>query len=162
MKKEKNMLDIKLIRENVENVIQRLNTRGGDFSYLREVKMLDERKRNLLSEVENLKNEKNRKSKLIGEYKRNKQDTTELLNEVNLTGENIARLEKDIDSLDEKIKYYMLRTPNLVSLSTKVGKDETENREIRKFKEPTKFNFTPKDHVELAEKLGILDFDSSS
>lgn len=55
MKKEKNMLDIKLIRENVENVIQRLNTRGGDFSYLREVKMLDERKRNLLSEVENLK-----------------------------------------------------------------------------------------------------------
>ena len=128
MKKEKNMLDIKLIRENVENVIQRLNTRGGDFSYLREVKMLDERKRNLLSEVENLKNEKNRKSKLIGEYKRNKQDTTELLNEVNLTGENIARLEKDIDSLDEKIKYYMLRTPNLVSLSTKVGKDETENR----------------------------------
>ena len=162
MKKEKNMLDIKLIRENVENVIQRLNTRGGDFSYLREVKMLDERKRNLLSEVENLKNEKNRKSKLIGEYKRNKQDTTELLNEVNLTGENIVRLEKDIDSLDEKIKYYMLRTPNLVSLSTKVGKDETENREIRKFKEPTKFNFTPKDHVELAEKLGILDFDRAA
>ena len=156
------MLDIKLIRENVENVIQRLNTRGGDFSYLREVKMLDERKRNLLSEVENLKNEKNRKSKLIGEYKRNKQDTTELLNEVNLTGENIVRLEKDIDSLDEKIKYYMLRTPNLVSLSTKVGKDETENREIRKFKEPTKFNFTPKDHVELAEKLGILDFDRAA
>ena len=151
-----------LIRENVENVIQRLNTRGGDFSYLREVKMLDERKRNLLSEVENLKNEKNRKSKLIGEYKRNKQDTTELLNEVNLTGENIVRLEKDIDSLDEKIKYYMLRTPNLVSLSTKVGKDETENREIRKFKEPTKFNFTPKDHVELAEKLGILDFDRAA
>lgn len=58
------MLDIKLIRENVENVIQRLNTRGGDFSYLREVKMLDERKRNLLSEVENLKNEKNRKVNL--------------------------------------------------------------------------------------------------
>lgn len=50
----------------------------------------------------------------------------------------------------------MLRTPNLLSLSTKVGKDETENREIRKFKEPTKFNFTPKDHVELAEKLESL------
>lgn len=55
------MLDIKLIRENVENVIQRLNTRGGDFSYLREVKMLDERKRNLLSEVENLKMKRTKK-----------------------------------------------------------------------------------------------------
>ena len=156
------MLDIKLIRDNVEDVIKRLNTRGGDFSYLREVKTFDERKRNLLSEVENLKNEKNQKSKLIGEYKRNKLDTTELLNDVNLMGEKITELEKNINNLDEKIKYYMLRTPNLVSLSTKIGKDETENREIRKFKEPTKFDFTPKDHVELAEKLGILDFDRAA
>ena len=59
------MLDIKLIRDNVEEVIRRLNTRGGDFSYLRDVKLFDEKKRTLLSQVENLKNEKNQKSKLI-------------------------------------------------------------------------------------------------
>lgn len=128
------MLDIKLIRDNVEDVIKRLNTRGGDFSYLREVKTLDERKRNLLSEVENLKNEKNQKSKLIGEYKRNKLDTTELLNDVNLMGEKITELEKNINNLDEKIKYYMLRTPNLVSLSTKIGKDETEIERLENLK----------------------------
>ncbi len=156
------MLDIKLIRENVEEVINRLNTRGGDFSYLREVKMMDEKKRLVLSEVENLKNEKNQKSKLIGEYKRNKMDATEILSTLSLISERIQELEKEVTELDEKIRYYMLRTPNLVSLTTKVGKDETENREIRKFMEPTKFSFEPKDHVALAEKLGILDFDRAA
>ena len=156
------MLDIKLIRENVEEVINRLNTRGGDFSYLRDVKEMDEQKRLRLSEVETLKSERNQKSKLIGEYKRNKMDATPILNEVANIGDKIQVLDKEVLELDEKIKYYMLRTPNLVSLTTKVGKDETENREIRKFKEPTKFNFEPKDHVALAEKLDILDFDRAA
>lgn len=156
------MLDIKLIRDDVEEVIRRLNTRGGDFSYLRDVKAMDEKKRAAKSHVEELKNEKNQKSKLIGEYKRNKQDASEILNEVNKINEQIALLDDEVQKLDEEIKYYMLRTPNLVSLTTKVGKDETENREIRRFKEPTKFNFVPKDHVALAEKLGILDFDRAA
>ena len=156
------MLDIKLIRENVEEVINRLNTRGGDYSYLRDVKEMDEQKRLKLSEVETLKSERNQKSKLIGEYKRNKQDATPILNEVANIGDKIAVLDKEVLELDEKIKYYMLRTPNLVSLTTKVGKDETENREIRKFKEPTKFDFEVKDHVALAEKLDILDFDRAA
>ncbi len=156
------MLDIKLIRDDVEEVIRRLNTRGGDYSYLYEVKKLDEQKRSLLSQVESLKNEKNQKSKLIGQYKKDKKDTTEIFKEVNQIGDKIVLLDKEIASLDEKIRYHMLRTPNLVSLTTKVGKDETENREIRRFKEPTKFTFTPKDHVELAEKLGILDFDRAA
>lgn len=156
------MLDIKLIRDDVEEVIRRLNTRGGDFSYLRDIKAMDEKKRAAKSHVEELKNEKNQKSKLIGEYKRNKQDVSEILNEVNKINEQIALLDDEVQKLDEEIKYYMLRTPNLVSLTTKVGKDETENREIRRFKEPTKFNFVPKDHVALAEKLGILDFDRAA
>ena len=156
------MLDIKLIRENVEEVIQRLNTRGGDFSYLRDVKEMDEQKRIKLSEVETLKSERNQKSKLIGEYKRNKMDATPILNEVANIGDKIQVLDKEVLELDEKIKYYMLRTPNLVSLTTKVGKDETENREIRKFKEPTKFDFEVKDHVALAENLDILDFDRAA
>jgi seryl-tRNA synthetase len=156
------MLDIKLIRENVEEVINRLNTRGGDYSYLRDVKEMDEQKRIKLSEVETLKSERNQKSKLIGEYKRNKQDATPILNEVANIGDKIAVLDKEVLELDEKIKYYMLRTPNLVSLTTKVGKDETENREIRKFKEPTKFDFEPKDHVQIAETLDILDFDRAT
>ena len=68
----------------------------------------------------------------------------------------------DISNLEEEIRYMLLTTPNLVALDTKVGKDETENREIRKFKEPTKFDFEPKDHIELAENLGILDFERAA
>ena len=129
------MLDIKLIRENVEEVISRLNTRGGDFSYLRELVKDDERRREILVEVEGLKNERNQKSKLIGELKRNKQDASEVLASVANIGDKIKVLEEELKVLDEKIRMTLLTTPNLVSLTTKVGKDETENREIRKLRE---------------------------
>lgn len=156
------MLDIKLIRDNVEEVIRRLNTRGGDFSYLRELKTMDEKKREILIEVENLKNERNQKSKQIGEVKRNKGNADELLQSVAHIGDALKDLEEEQKSLDEKIRYMLLTTPNMVSLDVKVGKDETENREMKKFKEPTKFDFAPKDHVALAESLGILDFDRAA
>lgn len=156
------MLDIKLIRENCEEVIRRLNTRGKDFSYLREVKAMDEEKRKLLYEVEALKSERNAKSKQIGELKRQKLDATEVLNSVANIGEKIKKDEERLKELEEKIHYQMLITPNMVSLDVKVGKDETENRVMRFFKEPTKFNFTPKDHSELGTELGIFDFDRAA
>ena len=156
------MLDIKLIRENVEEVIRRLNTRGGDFSYLRDLKQKDERRREILTIVENLKSERNQKSKLIGEIKRNKGDATEVLASVAHIGDEIKALEEELVKVDEEIRWMLLITPNMVSLDVKVGKDETENREMRKFKEPTKFDFEPKDHTELCENLGILDFERAS
>lgn len=156
------MLDIKLIRENVEEVIRRLNTRGGDFSYLRELKQKDERKREILTNVENLKSERNQKSKLIGEIKRNKGDASEVLASVAHIGEEIKAQEEELAKLEEEIRWMLLITPNMVSLDVKVGRDETENREMRKFKEPTKFTFEPKDHTELCENLGILDFERAS
>lgn len=156
------MLDIKLIREDVEEVIRRLNTRGGDFSYLRDLKVKDEQKREILVQVENLKSERNQKSKLIGEIKRNKGNAEEVMASVAHIGDEIKELESKLVVLEEEIRYMLLTTPNLVALDTKVGKDETENREIRKFKEPTKFDFEPKDHTELAENLGILDFERAA
>lgn len=156
------MLDIKLIRENVEEVIRRLNTRGGDFSYLRDLKQKDERRREILTIVENLKSERNQKSKLIGEIKRNKGDASEVLASVAHIGDEIKKLEEELVKVDEEIRWMLLITPNMVSLDVKVGKDETENREMRKFKEPTQFDFEPKDHTELCEKLGILDFERAS
>lgn len=156
------MLDIKLIRDNVEEVIRRLNTRGGDFSYLRDLKAKDEKKREILVEVENLKSKRNQTSKLIGEIKRNKGNVEEVMKEVAHIGDEIKTLEEELNQLDEEIRYMLLTTPNMVSLDVKVGKDETENREIRKFKESTQFTFEPKDHTELAESLGILDFERAA
>lgn len=156
------MIDIKLIREDVEGVIARLNTRGKDFSYLREVKELDERRRNILTEVEKLKAERNEKSKQIGILKRNKQDASEVLASVANIGDSIKALDEEVVSIDEKIKNTLLATPNLLHESVPVGADENDNPEIRKYLEPTKFDFTPKSHFELGEKLGILDFERAS
>ena len=83
------MLDIKLIREDVETVIKRLETRGGDYNYLRTVYQLDEERRKLLTKVETLKNERNEKSRLIGIMKREKQDTSEIMASVGTIGEVI-------------------------------------------------------------------------
>ena len=156
------MLDIKLIRENCEEVIRRLNTRGKDFSYLREVKAMDEERRKILSSVETLKNERNEKSKQIGLLKRQKLDATEVLNSVAHIGDEIKASEEKLKELEEKIRYQLLITPNLVHEGVKVGKDENDNRVMRFFKEPTKFDFEPKDHSELGAKLGIFDFDRAA
>ena len=156
------MIDIKLIREDVEGVISCLNTRGKDFGYLREIKALDERRRNILTEVEKLKAERNEKSKQIGILKRNKQDATEVLASVAHIGDEIKALDEEVVAIDEKIKNTLLATPNLLHESVPVGVDENDNPEIRKFMEPTKFDFTPKAHFEIGEKLGILDFDRAS
>ena len=84
------MLDIKVLREDVEKVIERLNTRGGDFSYLREVVELDEKRRVELKKVEDLKSFRNEKSKKIGFMKRNGEDTTEIMKEVDGIGAEIT------------------------------------------------------------------------
>ena len=156
------MLDIKLIRENCDEVVRRLNTRGKDFSYLYEVRDMDAERRRLLSVVESLKNERNEKSKQIGLLKRQKLDATEVLNSVAHLGDEIKASEEKLRELEEKIRYQMLITPNMVNLDVKVGKDENDNRVMRYFKEPTKFDFEPKDHSELGAKLGIFDFDRAA
>ena len=156
------MIDIKLIRENVEEVITKLATRQKDFSYLREVKAKDEEKRDLLIKVENLKKERNEKSKLVGQLKREKKDATEVLASVAHMGDEIASLDEVVNRLEKEINYSLLITPNILHESVPIGKDETENVEIRKYSTPTKFEFTPKAHYELGEKLDILDFERAT
>lgn len=156
------MLDIKMIREDLENVIARLNTRGKDFGYLRDVVKKDNERRNLLNQVEQLKKERNEKSKLVGEIKRRKEDPTEVLNNVSFIGKEISDIDEKIDKLTADINYALLSTPNLLHMSVPIGKDETENVEIRKFMEPTKFDFEPKPHYDLGEALDILDFNRAA
>ncbi|MDY0363783.1 MAG: serine--tRNA ligase [Bacilli bacterium] len=156
------MLDIKLLRENLEEVIKRLNTRNGDFSYLRETVFNDEKRRELITEVEKMKKTRNEKSKEIGVLKRNKQDVSEILKSVANIGEDIAKFDKEIKLLEDKINYSLMSTPNLLHESVPIGKDENDNVEIKRYLEPTKFTFTPKAHYELGEKLDILDFERAA
>lgn len=156
------MIDIKLVRDDVEDLIKKLNTRGKDFSYLREVKEKDVKRRTLLVEVEDLKKERNDKSKLIGELKREKKDASDIMERVSLIKTLIEDLDKQVISIDEEIKWALLNTPNILDATVPLGKDETENVEIKKYLKPTIFDFSPKEHFEIGEKLNILDFERAS
>jgi len=156
------MIDIKLIRENVEEVIRRLNTRGGDFSHLRNVVKLDEDRRKYLAKVEELKNFRNEKSKMIGLYKKEGKDLAPLMKEVDGIGHQVDELDALVNSTEKKIKDILDVVPNLPSPNVHVGRDDKDNKEVRKFGTLPKFSFKPKAHWDLATTLDIIDFDRAA
>jgi seryl-tRNA synthetase len=156
------MLDIKFIKDNLNETIERLQTRGGDFSYLRETVKKDASRRELIAEVEKLKSERNQKSKEIGVLTKNKKPTETIKEEVRIIGENIKRLDEQIINLEAEIKDELLNTPNLPDPEIPIGLDENDNKEILKFGIPRQFEFKVKDHVDLGAALDILDFERAA
>ncbi len=156
------MLDLKQVRENLQETIERLETRGGDFSYLNKITELDEQRKEIILEVEELKAKRNEVSKLIGQYKREKKDTTEIMEQVNGVGERVKELDEKLRSLDEEIKNILLGTPNVPCGTIPVGKSEDDNVEIRKVGEVREFGFEPKPHWDLVTELDIIDFERAS
>ena len=152
------MLSLDYIINNLDEVIKRLNTRNGDYSYLKELVLLDQKRKKLILEGDQIKNKRNSLSKQIGEYKRNKQDTTILFNEVNGLGDEIAKIDNELNKLAIQIKDILLNTPNLPHSSVPKGIDENQNKVIRKWGTPRVFDFKPLDHADLAEKHNLLDF----
>lgn len=156
------MLDLKYIVDNIDEVIERLNTRNGDFSYLNELVKLSNERRDVINEVEAKKAFRNQKSKEIGILKRDKKDVSEVLEEVNSLGDLIKVLDDKALEINNKIKEILLNTPNLPDKSIPVGVDESFNLEVRKWGKIREFDFEIKDHVDLGEKLDILDFERAS
>ncbi|HKL95122.1 MAG TPA: serine--tRNA ligase [Haploplasma sp.] len=156
------MLDLRYVIENIDEVVERLNTRNADFSYLRELVTLNETRRKLILEVEEKKAFRNEASKQIGVLKREKKDATEVLNSVANLGEEIAQIDLLVNELNEKIEDILLNTPNLPDESIPVGADEDANEVIRTYGELPTFDFEVKDHVELGQALDILDFDRAA
>lgn len=152
------MLDLKLIRENTEEVIARLSKRGGDYQYLYDVVKKDEERREALHEVESLKAKKNEVSRLIGQYKREGKDIAPIMAEIDDFSSRIKSLDESVTAADQAIREWLLWTPNLPNEEIPVGVDDTENVEIKKFMTPTTFDFPIKGHYDLGEKLDILDF----
>jgi seryl-tRNA synthetase len=156
------MLDIKFVRENLEYVIKRLETRNGDYSYLREIPQLDQRRRDLIKEGDELKNTRNTESKNIGIYKREGKNTDELVAKIAQIKTRIAEIDVELNQLDEKIKEILLKTPNLPDESLPIGKDDSANVEIRKWGTPRQFDFVPLSHWDLGTKLGYFDFERAA
>ncbi len=152
------MLDAKLLRENLAEVKRRLSLRNGDFSYLDKFTTLDNERRSIIVEVEELKAQKNNISKLIGQYKRENKDVTPLMSEMDLGNEKIKELDDRLRKVDEEIRQILLMTPNLPNENVPRGTSDEANEEIRRYGNPKKFSFNPKPHWELAEDLDLIDF----
>ena len=155
------MLDLKFMRENKEQVEKWLKQRGSDLT-LDEFTKLDEERREILGEVEALKNKRNNESAEIARLKKAKEDASELIKAMGEVSAKIKELDEKLAEVDEKIKYIQMTIPNKLSETTPIGKDEDENVEIRRWGEPRKFDFEPKSHWEIGEQLGILDFERGS
>ncbi len=152
------MLDMKYLRDNLETIIERMSTRGGDFSYLKEVVSQDERRREVIKKVETLKKERNEISKKIGVYKREGKDTTEIFKSIEDNKKEIGALENEKADLESAIEDTLLRTPNLPYKGIPVGKDDTENPVLRHVGQVPDFSFEVKPHWDIATDLDILDF----
>ena len=152
------MLDIKRIRANKEEVIESLNSRFGNYN-LDKVIELDEKRREIIFEVENKKARQNEVSKQVPKLKKEGVDVSELFKEMKLLSDEIKELDVKVKDLDEEIRKELLSIPNTPNKEIPIGKSDEDNVEIRKFLEPKKFDFEVKAHWDLGVDLDILDFE---
>ena len=156
------MLDIKRIREDFDGVKERVEFRGkGDFG-IGTVKELDEKRRELLADVEAKKNRQNTVSREIPKMKKEGQDTTEIMAEMKELSGQIKDLDGRLAEVEENLRIALLNVPNTPYKDVQYGEDDSANVEMRKFMEPTKFDFEPKAHWDVGEGLDILDFERAT
>jgi seryl-tRNA synthetase len=151
------MLDMKQIRENLEETEQRLRSRGGE-SYLDGFRALDDRRRTLLREGESLKALRNTVSDEIAKIKDKSQAQDKIL-EMREVSHRIKALDDELKTVDEDLQAFLLTVPNVPHQSTPAGASEHDNVLVRSWGEPKEFSFTAKPHWEVGEELGILDFE---
>lgn len=151
------MIDIKFIRTELEKTEKLLKSKVPDVN-LAPLAALDERIRELKSEAEHLKAERNSKSKQIGECKRSGKPCDDLMEQVSKIGERIPLLDEELQILDTQLTDGLARLPNIPMEDIKVSLDPKDNVCIKTYKEKPTFSFPFKNHVELNEKLDIFDF----
>ncbi len=153
------MLDIKMIRQNTDEIKERLATRGVKAEKIDALLEKDKRRRELLVETEGLKQKRNEVSAEIANAKRNKQDATDAIKEMREVGAKIKSLDEELEEVEATVKDMASRLPNLPNPTIPVGPDESANVELRKVGTPREFDFEPKAHWDIGEDLEILDFD---
>lgn len=156
------MLDIKRIREDFEGVKERVEFRGkGDFG-IDHVKKYDEERRALLADVEAMKNRQNTVSREIPKMKKEGQDITAIMAEMKELSSKIKEMDGRLSEIEENLKIALLNVPNTPYKDVQYGEDDSANVEMRKFEEPTAFDFEPKAHWDIGEDLDILDFERAA
>lgn len=151
------MLDIRFIRENLEEAETRLKSRGTTVS-LSGFRELDDNRRVLLQETETLKALRNKVSDEISRVK-DKSQVQGQIAEMREVSQRIKLLDDELKGVEEALEQFMLTVPNIPSAETPAGASETDNKEVRRWGAVPEFSFQPKPHWEVGENLDILDFE---
>ena len=153
------MLDIKRIRDNFEEVKAGVEKRGkGDFGIER-VRELDVKRREMLAEVEALKNKQNVTSREVPKLKKAGEDTTALFAEMKQLSARIKELDGEVAEVEDELRSVLLGIPNVPYKDVQIGADDSDNVELRRWSEPRAFGFEAKAHWDIGEDLDILDFE---
>lgn len=156
------MLDLKKIREDFEGVKTAVERRGqGDYG-IDQVRTLDEKRRKILAEVEQMKNKQNQDSKMIPQMKKEGKNTDALMAEMKALSEEIKTLDTTVNGVDEELSQLLLNIPNAPHPSVPVGKSDADNVEIRTVGTPRVFDFAHKAHWDVGMDLDILDFERAA
>jgi len=155
------MLDVKWLRDNLDEAKTRLSARG-EAGSLRDFQECESKRRALLRQVEELKEVRNRASEEIGRMKRQGEDASEKIRDMQVLAGQVKDLEKELTQAEEQLQSVLLRIPNLPHCSVPEGSGSQDNPEVRRWGMPPAFSFPPKNHWEIGEALGILDFGRAS
>ena len=155
------MLDIQLIRNDLEAVAARLATRGVTID-VAEFRALEEQRKHAQVRTQELQAKRNASSKLIGDLKRKGEDTSALMAEMAAVGDELKSIEAELDAIQAKLTEMLLGIPNVPHMSVPVGRSSEDNVEVRREGEPRRFDFPVKDHVDVGAGLGMLDFDAAA
>lgn len=156
------MLDIKLFRTEPEFVKKKLEMRAIDTSIVDEILELDIAARELTARTEELKAKRNKTSEEIAQKKRNKENADDAIKAMREVGEEIKRIDTELNEVSQTLKDKLVRLPNLVSDETPFGKDEDENVEVKKWGTPRTFDFEAKAHWDIVENLKMADFERAA
>ncbi|MGF9917505.1 serine--tRNA ligase [Paenibacillus ehimensis] len=156
------MLDIKLLRADLDKVKQGMANRGKNLEELDRFTSLDLKRRELLQETEQLKNRRNVVSQEVAQLKKAKENADHLIEEMKVVGDRIKSLDEEIRGLEAELDTIILAIPNMPQADVPVGGSEENNVEIRRVGEVPSFSFEPKPHWETAQELDILDFESAA
>ena len=155
------MLDPKLLRNQLYVVVEQLKRRNFQFD-VATYQALEDKRVIFQQKTQDLQAERNNASKLIGEMKRKGDDPQAILDQVANLGDELKTNESALDAVLAELDDFLLRIPNILDDEVPDGRSEADNVEIKRWGEPTSFNFTPKDHIELGEGLQQIDFDSAA
>ncbi len=151
------MIDIKILRNEPEKLVEALKRRKDTKVDIDGLLEYDKKRREILYQVEQMKSKQNAISKQIPVLKKEGKDTAPIFAEMKVLSDDIKKYDDEIRELDAKIEEIMYTIPNFPNPTVPDGDTDADNVEVRRFMEPTKFDFEPKAHWDLGEELGILD-----